>query len=249
MPPIPVPISVGGGGGIAPSVFPADCARYIWDRGAQKIVQDINKVYNKLKKTSFRDPLDRKKKTREDIDRARDNELGQLRRKITELERRIHDLKKSGQASYEEIRCLREDIAVLKRLLDFMTRKLRKIEGKLKRSEALRRHEKLRADRRIARLERKIEAQALEKPAVTIGELMQVERQVISESLKEAVPYLAGSVAVSAGTYYLVPDRKVALKAIGYGTGITLGAIGLYKLAPAIGSLFALSAMSRVPQA
>jgi hypothetical protein len=263
---VPVPVfpvpSGGGGSGITPLGLQRmyDCE--ILDKESKELKFNVNKAWDALQKKAHRDPLDRKKTAEKEIERIRERDLAKLRKKIQELTEKYYNMRKAGLEKEKFVQRLKtradelelcyktveERLCELQKKINILIKENRKQRKRIKDLErSKRRSEMLRLQqfKKIKELENSKKDLELELAGlhenVDKKELIAVaQREAVTESIKDAVPYAIGSAAVLIGTRYLVPEERNFLKFAGYTGGTVLAGVALWKAAPAISRMISI---------
>lgn len=103
------------------------------DKESRELKFEVNKAWEKLQKKAHRDPLDRKRTTKRDIDRIREEELIRLRGKIRELDEKYRALRREGLESEWWVQKLKKRSAELERCYKRVNRRLDELERELER--------------------------------------------------------------------------------------------------------------------
>lgn len=264
---VPVPVVPVPGGSAAPMGYYRMLNCEWLDKESCELKDEVNKAWKKLKKKVHRDPLARKTKTKEEIERLRDRELVNLRKKIQELTSKYHELRRAGLRDEPYVQRLKRRAEELERCYQRVEQRLFELQKDIERliEENKRQKEEIRRQRkRIRKLERARarslelhlkqhkKMQELEKAQASatkeIADLKEVIAakgvlepvavgETIGESLLAALPYAAGSAACFATAYWLVPDEYTVLKFAGYAGGTALAGAALLRAAPALANM------------
>lgn len=262
---VPVPVVPVPGGSAAPMGYYRLLNCEWLDRESCELKDEVNKAWKKLQKKVHRDPLAKKTKTKEEIERLRDKELVSLRKKIQELLAKYHELRRAGLRDEPYVRRLKKRADELERCYQRVEQRLRELQKDIERliEENKRQKEEIRRQRkRIRKLERararslelhlkqhkkmqeleKAQASATKeiadlKEAIAMKGMPEPVGESLGDSLLAALPYAAGSAACFAGTYYLVPDDWEVLKFAGYAGGTALAGAAILRAAPALANM------------
>lgn len=262
---VPVPVVPVPGGSAAPMGYYRMMNCEWLDRESCELKDEVNKAWKKLKKKVHRDPLARKTKTKEQIERLRDKELVDLRKKIQELTSKYHEMRRAGLRDEPYVQRLKRRAEELERCYQRVEQRLLELQKEIDRliEENKRQKEEIRRQRkRIRKLER-ARARSLELHLKQHKKMQELEKsqaaatkeiadlkeviatkmvpepvgETIGQSLLAALPYAVGSAACFAGTYYLVPDDWEVLKFAGYAGGTALAGAAILRAAPVLSNM------------
>jgi chromosome segregation ATPase len=200
---------------------------------SKKLQLQISSIAKRLLKGSPRDPLGRRQKTKDDLLKLKECDLRDLRWRIRELRDEYAELKRRWLDQTEYAKKIKGELDSLNLLRDKLEKKVNQLLKKIENLEG----RLATQTERVLTLEKENEALS---EAVTsrpdLGKVLAQATDAYGEALKSSLPYVAGSIACFAGTYFVVPDDMVLMKAVGYTGGGILGVMGLMKIVPAVAS-------------
>lgn len=270
---VPVPVVPVPGGGAAPMGYYRMINCEWLDKESKELKYEVDKAWKNLKKKVHRDPLARKTKTKEQIERLRDKELVDLRKKIQELNSKYHEMRRAGLRDEPYVQRLKRRAEELERCYQRVEQRLIELQKEIERliEENKKQKEELRKQRRrIRRLER-AQKRALElhlkqhkkikemekAQAETTRQLTDLKEAILTKrapvesvggALLAALPYAAGSAACFATAYWLVPDEYTVLKFAGYAGGTALAGAALLRIAPAFANMLSGMLIPETPE-
>lgn len=150
---VPVPVVPVPGGSAAPMGFyrMQNCE---WlDKESCELKDDVDKAWKKLQKKVHRDPLSKKTKTKEELERFRSKDLVSLKQKTDELFAKYHELRRAGLRDEPYTQKLKKRAEELNRCYQRVEDRLLQIQRDIERHAEENKKELEEQQKRIANLE------------------------------------------------------------------------------------------------